>query len=292
MQNLISLLQEQKAAYTGNHKDLTKLINKIDSTTHAPTSEKHIKRMVPFVKTPLLVDYVNTTLKHYFEQKNNFTKDLNGLSFYDIKETWYLFTLLVCSDKIETTVSHIIETMLASKNADLSIARRILNLCKNPVYQTQLNDIESYFEKHNKSTKVYQWMHALQVTSPTTFNWEFVFQLQASQVTTGKTEFTDNLFLSVRGFEPKGNGASFQIDLTDSNRDIYATWNDFSKENYCSFKNKKIQLSLVPNLENLKDFIKELEAVFNLEFDRTYDFQYFTRGFKNKNNIQKWLREK
>lgn len=40
------------------------------------------------------------------------------------------------------------------------------------------------------------------------------------------------------------------------------------------------------------DFIMELEEIYKFNLERKFAFSYFTKGFKKKENIQKWLLEK
>ena len=289
MEDLISFLGERRNQFKGNSKDLDKVIKKLDAAWHAPTSEKHTKRMEPFAKIPELVDFANHALKLYFIKCNQFQRDESGFGQYDIKESWYLFTLLMYSPKVEEAIEFMVNSMLADRNPDLSIARRILTLCKNPPYAPLLEKVEAFFAQQNKGTKIYTWMNSLQVIPPSIYNWEFVIRIKADPIEGKEPKVSNNLSLTIKAHEPKGNGESFEIEVMDRERKISSSWNDFSTDSFIRLGWEKLELSETPSLENLKKFIAELEEMFCLKFNRKHDFQYFSKGFKNKANIQKWL---
>lgn len=288
MGKLFDYLQEQKEDFKGNPKELDKLIKKIESCWHAPTTDKHTKRMLPFAENPEMIGFINQKLKAYFISCNEFNDDENGWKDYDIIESWYLFTLLLYSPKVEETVVFALDRMKVSKNSTLFIFRRILHLCNNPIYEKQLAEIEEYFHNLSRNTNIYRWLNELEVTPPSTYNWELICNFRAES-DKDVNPLSDNLYLIVKGFEPEGDGKSFEIQLSDRERNTQNRWNDFSNENYFHFKNKKIQLKKVPNILNLKEFITELEEIFQFKFNRKFDFNYFTKGFKKKENIQKWF---
>ncbi len=291
MEYVLELLKKRKSVYKGNPKDLDKLIKKVESTWHAPTSEKHTKRMQPFARVPEIVEFVNGALIDYFESTNDFGRDELGLSNYDIKDSWYLFTLLLYSDKVEATIEQMVNTMIENKNPDLSIARRVLHFCNNKVYTHQLKTVEDYFKEHNKNTKIYKWLDSLDVTPPDNFQWEFRLGFGGKLESGKSANPVDNLHIVVLGNEPKGDGSSFEIQLKDRDYVVDATWDDFSTEDFVRSRKGKFQLSQVPNLENLPTLIKELEEIFGITFDKNDVVRYCTRGFKNKMNIQKWFQE-
>lgn len=288
MGKLFDYLSEQKEDFKGNPKELDKLIKKIESCSHAPTTDKHTKRMLPFAENPEMMAFINQKLKVYFISCNEFNDDENGWKDYDIIESWYLFTLLLYSPKVEETVVFALDRMKTSKNSTLFIFRRILHLCNNPIYEKQLAEIEEYFHNLSRNTNIYRWLNELEVTPPSTYNWELICNFRAES-DKDINPLSDNLYLIVKGFEPEGDGKSFEIQLSDRERNTQNRWNDFSNENYFHFKNKKIQLKKVPNILNLKEFITELEEIFQFKFNRKFDFNYFTKGFKKKENIQKWF---
>jgi len=291
MENLITYTSSRKQEYLGKSKDLDKLLNKIKSTVSAPINEKGTKRMQVFSQNRDLVNFINDTLRLYFESKNSFEINVLKSVKYDIITTWYFFTLLVYSSQVEDSVTHMISKMMKSKHSDLSIARRILNLCKNPIYQQELDEVEAFFAKHNITTKVYKWMTSLDVRPPQVYNWELIFCLGTIPKTITNPEFPNDLYLTVKASEPRGNGESYRIEISDKGRMISSRWDDFSTNKYLRLGKEEIVLSSVPELRNLKEFIAELEQKFDLEFEMNYRFQYFTRGFKNKTNIRKWLLE-
>lgn len=287
MPKLLDLLTQNSATFQGNPKDLNKLIKKIDSTSHAPTTPKHSQRMLSFVTLPAIVPFINEQLKTYFIQENEFQPAASGFVWYDIKSTWYCFALLLYADEIQSTVEFMWERLRVAKHADISLIHRLLKLCKNPVYQTIEQEVNQYFEQQNPQTKVYQWLNSLKVVPPTSFNWELSIRLKTAE--NPQAPIAEQLILNIRAHAPKGNGESFDIQLKDKAYKIQESWNDFSARNYILYKTQKVPLPEVPSLANLKEFIKTLEEIFNLKFDKTFDFQYFTKGFKQKNNIQKWF---
>ena len=289
MGQLLEYLFEKKDDFKGNPKELDKLIKKIESCSHAPTTDKHAQRMLPFAENPELVSFVNQKLKDHIINCNEFNDDENGWKNYDVIASWYLFTLLIYSKKAEDTVVFALDRMKASKNSTLSLLRRILHLCNNPAYEKQFAEIEDYFRNLNRETTIYKWLNKLGVTPPPTYNWELIFGLRAEAGTDYK--LSDNLYLLVKGFEPDGKGKSFEIEISNREKDISERWNDFSDESLFRFKTQKIQLKNVPDILRLKDFISELEEIFGLKFERKFAFNYFTKGFKKKENIQKWLVE-
>lgn len=289
MGDIITVINARRNLFKGAPKDLDKLIKKLESVSHAPTSEKHTKRMKPFAKNNDLLQFVNNLLQQYYQNSNRFRKDKSGFTTYDVKNTWYLFTILLYSSDVENSISLIIANMIESRNPDLDIVRRLLNLCTNPIYSNHLQQVEAFFTELNKNTAVYQWMNSLDVTPPQVFDWEFTIRLGTKPIVNTSNEFTDNLYLTLIGKEPKGDGSSFRIELIDRERSISSRWDDFSNDDFIFYKNQKLKLSSVPSLQNLRQVIIEVEGLFGLEFERKYRFQYFTRGFKNKNNIQKWL---
>lgn len=140
----------------------------------------------------------------------------------------------------------------------------------------------------SSGTTIYRWLNELGVTPPVSYNWELIFRLKAiSEKDTNR--LSDNVFITVKGFEPEGNGESFKIELSDRERNVQTTWNDFSDEDYFYFKQQKIRLRKVPNIFTIKEFIVELEEIYSIKFERKFDFSYFTKGFKKKEDIQKWL---
>lgn len=286
MSNLSDYLKNQAPHFKGNSKLLHRLIKKLDSIAHAPTTEKHTKRMLPFVGDAALMEFVNTELAAYFYQEHEFQPNQSAIGFYDVKRAWYLFTILVYAEEKQTTTSLIWQRMKAVRNTDISLVRRILSLCANPVYNQLQQDVEQYFAQQNPQTKVYQWLEKHQVTAPTTIDWNFVLRWYTPP---NSDQSTTPLFLTIRGHEPKGDGTSFKIQLTNQNYEVYGTWNDFSTQSFIKLGTIKKQLFLVPALDNLKELLKVLEEIFEVEFDRNYHFQYFSKGFKNKANIQKWL---
>ncbi|NOQ73291.1 MAG: hypothetical protein GQ574_14900 [Crocinitomix sp.] len=289
MKKLILQLSDKAEELNANSKELQKLMSKIKSTSHAPTSEKHTKRMAPFAKDPKIVALVNNVLKSYFIKENQFVVKSDSHASHDIIETWYLFTLLLYSPKVEETVDFMLDSMIDDRNSYLSIARRVLNFCKNPVYNKHLKKVEAFFVKQNKTTKVYQWMDELGVIPPAIFNWEFSIQLRTAIVPSIDSKIENELSLFISANEPKGDGESFRIELRDRNREVDMRWEDFSVENSIRFKGKVLKLSVIPSIDNLRILIPEIEELFGQKFDRKYAFQYFTRGFKNKGNIQKWF---
>ena len=289
MERVIDLLIEEKGKFKGRTKDLSRLVKKIESTWHAPVSEKQTKRMLPFTAIPEIRVFVNDSLFGYFKKSNYFAVDASGLSYYDIKGVWYLFTLLVYSDKRERTVVYMIEQLIEAKNPALSIARRILNLCKNAVYKEQLDLVEAFFKEQNKTTKLYKWLRTLDVIHPEGFNWEFTISIKSRLNSKEGQTFEDHFFIVLKGFEPKGDGKSFELKLSNKKQGISSCWDDFSADNFIRFGNKTIELSMPPSVEKLPEFVRELEAIFELRFELKFNSQFFSKGFKNKNNIQKWL---
>lgn len=290
MIQLFDYLSEKKNDFKGDPKALDKLMKKIATFVHATVSEKDAKRMVPFAENPELVSFINDKLKAYFIGCNEFKDDENGFKHYDIIPSWYLFTLLIYSQKVEDAVVFALERMKADKNQDLFILRRIFHLCNNPVYAKQLVETEAYFQGLNSETTIYRWLDQLGVTPPPTYKWELVFTFRAES-DKETNPLSDNAYIKVKAFEPEGNGRSFEIDLSDRERNAQERWNDFSEEDYFRFKSKKIQLKQVPDLFNLREFIAELEGIYDIKFERRFDFSYFTKGFKKKENSQKWFLE-
>ncbi|MGV3612782.1 MAG: hypothetical protein ACO1N0_17610 [Fluviicola sp.] len=288
MGQLLDYLSDKKKNFKGNPKDLDKFTKKVATFIHAPTTDKHTKRMLPFAENSELISFVNQQLKDYFIHSNEFKEDENGWKNYDIIASWYLFTVLVYSKKVEDTVVFILERMKASKNSDLFLLRRIFHLCTNPVYEKQFTETEEYFSDLSSGTSIYRWLNELGVTPPISYNWALIFRLKALS-TLDTNRLSDNVFLTVKGFEPEGNGESFKIELSDRERNVQTTWNDFSEEDYFYFKQQKIQLKKVPNIFTIMEFIVELEEIYEIKFERKYDFSYFAKGFKKKEIIQKWL---
>jgi len=288
MKTLSSYINTRRDQYNGSSKELDKLLNKIELMVHAPTTKKHTKRMESFARNQKLVNFIDDSLNNYFNQNNHFLNEASEPDYYDVIQTWYLFSMLVYSDKLEQSVIQIISKMAKTRHPDLFIARRVLNLCENPVYDDQLKKVETIFANLNKTTKVYIWMKSLDVIPPQNFEWQLTFRL----VTKPSSEMhkkPNNLHLTVECREPKGDGKSFRIEVSDRDRQISAQWDDFSTNNYIQVGKNQIELSSVPQLQNLKEMVCEFEEIFGLEFEMKYSFQYFTRGFKNKNHIQKWL---
>ena len=288
MGQLLDYLSEKKNNFKGTPKELDKFIKKLATFTHAPTTDKHTKRMLPFAENTELISFVDQQLKDYFIHSNEFKEDENGWKNYDVITSWYLFTLLVYSNKVEDTVVFILERMKASKNADLFLLRRIFHLCNNPVYVKQFTETEEYFRDLSSGTSIYRWLNELGVTPPISYNWELIIRLRALS-TTDVNRLSDNLSLTVKGFEPEGNGESFKIELSDRERNVQTTWNDFSDQDYFYFKQQKIQLKKVPNILTLKELIVELEGIYDIKFEKKFDYSSFTKGFKKKEGIQKWF---
>ncbi|WP_267740359.1 hypothetical protein [Myroides injenensis] len=287
MRQLLTILLNKKEVYKGNIKELDKLLNKLDSFTHAPTTDKHAARMQVFADNLELTSFINQELKEYYISNNDFKNDEYGYSDYDIITSWYLFTLLVLSPKVESTVEYIIKNMIATQNYNLYIIRRIFHLCSNPVYENQMLEVEAYFQNLHDTTSIYKWLNELKVIPPTHYNWEFNCQL-----TSDKEENIDNVFnnlqLTIKGFEPLGDGESFEIEITNR-QNIKGRWNDFSTQDYFYYNDQKILLKRIPNVLALKEFISELEEIFQIKFNRKFEYSYFSKGFKKKENIQKWL---
>ncbi|MGH1337142.1 MAG: hypothetical protein ACRBFS_13545 [Aureispira sp.] len=244
--------------------------------------------MLPFVGDSTIMEFVNRELATYFLQEQEFQPNQSTVGIYDVKRVWYLFALLVYAEEIQTTVVLIWQRMKAVKNPDISLIRRILMRCSNSVYQSLEQEVALYFAQQNPQTKVYQWLQKHPIEPPTTIDWNFVFRLQTKP---NPASATAPLFLMVSAHAPKGDGLSFKIQLTDQNYNIYGTWNDFSTQSFIKVGLAKKQLFLVPELDNLKELLTKLEEIFELEFDKNYHFQYFSKGFKKKTSIQKWLLE-
>ncbi|WP_010253312.1 hypothetical protein [Myroides injenensis] len=289
MRQLLTILQDKKEYYKGNSKELEKLLNKLESFSHAPTTDKHAARMQIFADSPELTSFINQELKDYYTSNNDFKKDEYGYSDYDIITSWYLFTLLVLSPKVESTVTYIIRNMIASQNYNLYIIRRIFHLCSNPVYEKQMIEVEEYFQNLHNKTAIYKWLNELKVIPPTHYNWEF-----NCQIATDNEKVTDSIFnnlqLTIKGFEPLGDGESFELEITNR-QNIKGRWNDFSSQDYFYYDDQKIQLRKIPNVLSLKEFISELEEIFQIKFNKKLEYSYFSKGFKKKENIQKWLLE-
>ncbi len=291
MGQILDFLSKKKDDFNGNTDDLDKLIKKIEAFVHAPTTGKHTERMLPFAQNTELVAFVNRHLKAYFIGCQELEKDEYGQRDYDIIWFWYLVALLMYSDKVEHTIVFVLERLKATNNCNLSILRRIFHLCANTVYEKQLMEIEAYFYDSSRETTIYRWLNTLGVTPPVAYNWEFLFQLEAKS-DTETYPLANNLSLTVKGFEPEGNGESFEIRLSDGEGHVRGRWNDFSNEDHFRFKDYKIQLKTVPTVVNLIELITELEEIYQFNFERNFGFSHFSRGFKKKENIQKWLLEK
>lgn len=132
-----------------------------------------------------------------------------------------------------------LKSMKESKNSELSILRRIFHLCNNPVYETLLNETEAYFISLNKETIIYNWLNGLGVTPPTSYNWELVCNFRAESIQ-DTNPYADNFYLVVKGFEPKGDLKSYEIELTDREGNVRGRWEDFSDEDFFHFNNKKL----------------------------------------------------
>jgi hypothetical protein len=291
MQNLTTLITNQSNQFKGNIKDLKKLINKIESTSHAPTSQKHTKRMESFAQIPEIVKFINDTLKIYFENNNNFEKDKSVFSSFDIKESWYLFTLLVCSSNVETTVNWMIDSMIESKNEHLYIVRRILNLCDNTIYKKQLKKVEDYFILMTNEVEVYAWAKKIGFELPQTYNWEFYFTLYGKLKENCCTSegVSEPIIIEIRANSPKGNGESYYIRILDRDSRLQGTWDDFNTDLKIRAQGHLYELKTKPSLMNLKQFFVELEELFKFSIDRKISSSYFARGIKKRTNIQKWL---
>lgn len=280
MSNFSTHLQGQQAHFQGKPQLLQKLIKKLDVMAHAPTTEKHSKRIQPFAQEPLLVDFLNEQLKHYFLQEQAFQAGHH----YDIIKVWYVFTILVYAEEVQPTVELIWKSMKANSHPDSYLLRRILALCNNPIYQQLQQEVEQYFAQLLPQTKLYQWLQDLKVIPPSTLEWGFTIRLQ-TLLHASKGPIT----LIIRGHAPKGDGSSFEISIQDQQHQIQGKWDDFSTHNFITIDANKKPLGLVPQLENLKATIEKLEKLLALKIDRNIHFQYFSKGFKQKNNIQKWL---
>lgn len=247
---------------------------------HAPTTEKHTKRIQPYAQEPLLVDFLNEQLKHYFLQEQSFQAG----HYYDVTRAWYVLTILVYAPAIQPTVELIWKSMKATKNPDSFILRRVLALCDNPIYYSIQQEVEQYFAQLLPQTKLYQWLQDLKVTPPSTLEWGFTIRLQTI------LHVADNpITLTLRGHGPKGDGRSFELSIRDKNYKIEGSWDDYSTHDFITIKSNKKPLGLVPQLDNLKTTLEALEEILDLKFDKNIQFQYFSKGFQKKNNIQKWL---
>lgn len=290
IENLIPYIEERRSEFKGNPKDLDELLEKVASVWHAPTSTKHTERMVPYAKIPEVVTFINDTLKPYFVARRCF--DDSELTFgYDIRESWYLFTLLVCSAKVEDTVDFMIDSLIEQKIPSLSIARRILNLCANPVYHKQQEKVEQYFTALTSEVEAYVWAEKIGLELPNTHDWEFYFTLYGELKENHPEVVSDHIIVSIRVNAPDGAGTSYDIQLRDRASVFHGWWQDHSDYLKIMAKNKLYELNTKPSLFNLKAFIKELEDLFNFDIQKEISSSYFSRGIKKKNAVQKWLLE-
>lgn len=290
MSTITELLLERKASYKGSEKELVKFCKKVESTWHAPTKVEHVKRMAPFAKDAALVAYANTVFSTYFAEWNQFEPE-DGYSGYDIKGAWYVFAFLLLAPTPQSSISLVINAFRASKNADLSIVRRLLHLSQAKLYQQELDAVEGNFAETNQASMAYRWLKSLGVEPPKTFDWELIFRLEAKPIEGQKFPSVDNLFLTVTVFEPRGDGESFEIELADRDREVSHDWPDEEGEKEVKCDQDYIELKSEIDLLHLKQFIQEIEGIYKLKFEREFHFSYFSKGFKNKGKVQKWMQE-
>lgn len=301
MGSLTSQMMENiKSQQVSEQKQKVKFINRLSSYWHVPSNQKEVNKMLPFAQQLSIVDFVLDNLTIYgYPQEITFDVD------FDIIGYWYCLALLMVSDdkNAHDFVLDLIDRFIDTEHDDLWQFRRILNYIDNDIFKQAKVEVESYFLSREKTLESYKWAQDIGLELPSNDKWglEFCFDTQGEYIMKSDIPCEEkNVFFQLRVsvYPLDGCGGSltagncYRIEFDNLSRTVRGNWSlgrdktltvDINDDYY------KI-IDVNPSLIHLKDFIKELEDIFEFKFNRTIVTKSFHGGIKNKNAVQKWLR--
>lgn len=270
-------------------KEILKFSKRLESYIHVPTNEKEINRMSSFSSNQFLIKFILKNIKEY-------NYPTTSAYPFDTISYWYCIALLIISknDDGKSFVLDLAKKFIKNEHLDLWQFRRLLEPIEIQEHQIIKKEIESYFLSKQKEIESYKWAKQIDLELPKDNSWMLFFEIS----TDGRFRFGNDLselekekrlWMNVSVYPLKGKRC-WEIELKNWNNSIFAWWPTLSEREIRLSKNNYI-LKTKPSLQNLKKIIKEVETVFNVTFDRKIYSKRFKGKIKNKNAVQKWLRE-
>lgn len=274
-------------------KELNKLAGKLNTFSFCPTKEKEYARMKPFSTNPELLDIVLEVLS------NNKPEDNSSLSF-DTVGYWYCVALVSYSGekKAEAFLSELTDELIAKKSSDISLMRRNMEMISVEIeYADIQTKIDEYFRKLCEESPVYAFANEIGMTLPEG-DWNFTFRIGNfddnkfdSELT--QKELEERYVLTVEFFYPKGDGTCCNLNFQNRSNDVHMhNINNFSSDaTIYNGSNAVCRIESANDLMRLKETIASIEKAINIQFNKDFDYNYFSKGVKSKKILQDWLKK-
>jgi len=303
METLRNALITSSCKYSKEHKEILKFIKNIDSFLRCPKNysegEKRIKKSIDYT---LIAKPISSVITNY----EPITADPIRNDYDDFKLFYYCLYLL-CFDGSEASckaMDDITDKAILNKNPNLKALRYYFSLFKEtkaikPLYEK----VETYFNSISHLVESNIWAKDIGLIVPEK-SWfiEFTLGTDSTPYIAPSLEKGIIIKVSVTG-KPKGNGASWAIDINNKEGTIYGNYGMYydgtdvyeividRKENVSTNKAiiTTVELTVKPSLLNFHSLLDELEQILKIKFVRKMRFSYFTKGIKNKKAVDKWL---